>query len=340
MSDTNEEFFRLYFLQEYHQYGMPARVELVKFFLKQLREQLKTYNPKLSVSEEKFALNNKQKLSLLQIGTISHLMMLIEDVAIIFTAFKNNDWDYYKYLDGKGEEDLGSIIGKFYSNVDALKDDDIRFMLGYLDPKNLENSTESEKDFLRFIIQKDIKSMRYFLGKSSVFWSSHIAVFRRYKHAGFPMIMGIPVPKNDDMLRTKFDFMTLVSTAKKDFVDEVTVIPFSNKAINSYQVFLEDLFLILYCVLESNLIKLGRKLDGTIPNPNELFGKRLTKKQRKRLGLIYSDFLKSTMPKEPVLHVRANSKGLYHAWYVDLDTYEKSSMDLAIEEESNKSKQV
>lgn len=338
MSDTNKYSFKSFFLQMYLMHGMPARVGLVNFFLNQLQKNQRGHNLKLSVREEKFTHDHNNISAVLQIGAISHLMMLIEDVATIFTAIKNNDLDYYKYLDGKGDENLGSIIGKFYSNVDKLKDDDIRFMLGYLDPKNLKNSTESEKDFLRFIIQKNIKLMRYFLVKSGVFWSSHIDVFRRYKHAGFPMVMGMPISKNDSVSGTKFDFKTLVFTAKKNPMGEITVIPFSNKAIKSYQVFLEELSLVLRHALKNKLIKLERKIDGTIPN--ELFGELLTKKERKRLDLIHSNFLKSTMPKESVFPAQAAFKEFYPAWYFHLDTYEKSSMDLTTEKKSNKSKQV
>lgn len=337
MSDTNDELLKLYFLQEYHRHGMPARVGMVKFFLEQLQENLKTYNPQLPDPEEKFNLNRKQKLALLQIGVIAHLMLLIEDVAALFTAFKSNDPNYYKLLDRKEEEDLGVIIGKFYLDVDKLEDKEIQQILGYVDPKNLKNSDESEKDFLRFIIRKNIQSMRYFLIKSSVFWSSHIGVFRRYKHAGFPIVMGLPIPENDSVLKKNFDFTTFVLTSKEKIAEEVTIIPFSKKSVESYRVFLEDLFLVLYHVIESNLIKVERKLEGTIPNPNDMLGKRLTKKERKRLGKIHSDFEKSTMPKESTFHAQADPNGIYPTWYVHLDTYEKSSMDLAIEKESKKS---
>lgn len=337
MVDVNDDLLKLYFLQNYHKHGMSARVGLVKFFLEQLQENLQRYNPNSSDPEVKFTLNNKQKLALLQIGAIAHLMLLIEDVAVLFTSFKNNNPNYYEYLDRKGEDDLGAIIGKFYLGVDKLEDKEIQQILGYIEPKNLTNSNESEKDFLRFIIKKNIKSMRYFLIKSSVFWSSHIAIFRRYKHAGFPIMMGVPIPKSDSILKKNFDFTTIASTSKNELAEEVTLIPFSKEAIESYQVFMEELFLVLYHVIESNLIKIERKLEGTIPNPNDMLGKRLTKKERKRLTPIHSNFLKSDIPKENKYHAQANPKGFYPAWYVHLDTYKKSSIDLALEKESSNS---
>lgn len=336
MPSTNYENLKLYFLQEYHRHGLPARMAVVKFFLEQLQENLDKYIPNKSDKELEFDLNNKQKLSLLQIGTISHLMLLIEDIATIFTAFKSGEWDYYKYLDKKEEDDLGAIIGKFYSNIDDLKDDEIRFILGYIDPKNLQNSTESEKDFLRSIIKKNIHSMRYFLIKANVFWGSHINVFRRYKHAGFPIMLGLNVPENDFVLGEKFDFVSLVSTAKGDLAEEVTIIPFSKKSIESYQTFLEEIFVILFFVIESNLIKIERDLEGVIPNPNESFSKRLTKNERKKLRKIYGAFMNSNQPHQSEFHAQANPQGVYPTWYVHLDTYSKSSIDLAIEKESAK----
>ncbi len=65
-----------------------------------------------------------------------------------------------------------------------------------------------------------------------------------------------------------------------------------------------------------------------------MLGKRLTKKERKRLTPIYSNFLKSTTPKERSFQVKANPQGVYPTGYVNLDTYEKSSVDLAIEQGS------
>jgi len=336
MPDLNDEHLALYFLQEYHRHGMPARVGIVKFFIEQIEQNLKTYNPNLPDPEEKFNLNNKQRLASLQIGTIAHLMLIIEDVAALFTAFKNNDPNYYKLLDRKGEDDLGNIIGKFYLGVDKFEDEEIQEILGYVDPKNLKNSDESEKDFLRFIIKKNIQTMRYFLTKSSVFWSSHITIFRRYKHAVFPIVMGLPIPENDDVLKNNFDFTTFALTSKEEIAEEVTVIPFSKKAIDSYQAFMQDLFLMLYHVLENNLMKIERKLEGVIPNPNDTLGKRLTKKERKRLGKIYDDFQKSTIPETLAFHAQAKPQGVYPTWYVHLDTYEKSSIDLAIEKEARK----
>lgn len=321
---------RLYFLQEYHRHGMPARVGIVKFFLDQINDNLKTYNPKQIEKERKFDLNNKQKLGLLQIGTISHLMLLIEDIATLFTAFKNNEWNYYEYLDRKGDEDLGVIISNFYLHIDELKDEDIRLVLGYANPRKL-NYNESDKDFLSSIIQKNIHSMRYFLVKASVFWRSHIGVFRRYKHAGFPILLGLPIPTNDSVLKKKFDFTSLALTSKENIGEEVTVIPFSQKALESYQTFLEEMFIVLYSVLENNLIKIERKLDGSIPNPIELFTKRLTKKELKRLTKIHSEFLKSTAPEKLEYKAHGEPQGVYPTWYVYLDTYVKSSIDLAIE---------
>jgi len=101
---------------------------------------------------------------------------------------------------------LGEVIGKFYNNIDDLEDDEIRNILDYVDPSTLSEITESDKDFLRSIIAKNTDTMKYFLQKVRRFWVSHIGIFRRYKHAGFPISLGQKIPKGDPYFEKKIQF--------------------------------------------------------------------------------------------------------------------------------------
>jgi len=314
-------------LQEYRDHGLSARIALIKFFVEQAFQNLKTYNF-LEEEEKKLDLTNNQKLSLLQIGATSHMMMLIEDMATIFTTFKENNWDYYKYLDNK-DEDLGKIIGYFYNNIDDLKNEEIRNILGYANPSDLLDFTESDKDFLRSIIQRNTDTMQYFLQKIRRFWIGHIGIFRRYKHAGFPISLGQKLPKDDPYFGKTFNFVSLVTTSKENMSDEITLIPFSQKALESYLTLLDEISVLFFFVLERNLIKIERKLSGTIPTPQDNFSKRFTKKEIKRLGKIYEKFMEDHELEEKTLHASITPKGLYPVWYTHLDILSESYIDLA-----------
>ena len=326
MSDDKLENLKIYYLKEFREHGIPSRVVLVKFFLDQIFENLKTY----TFSEEKerpLDLTNNQKLSLLQLGASSHLMILIEDMATMFTAFKQNDWDYYKYLDNK-EKDLGQVIGHFYNNIDSLKDEEIRNILGYANPSDLD-ITESDRDFLRSIIKRNIDTMRYFLHKIQRFWTSHIKIFRRYKHAGFPIMLGQKIPSDDPYFGKKFSSVSIAITSKENMADEVTLMPFSRKALESYKTILDEISVMFYFILERNSIKLERKLSGIIPTPRDNFSKRFTKKEIKRLDKTYKIFMEKHKLDQTSLHIQTMPQGLYPVWYTHLDILSESYIDLA-----------
>lgn len=329
MLDDNIENLKIYYLKEYREHGLPARISLVKFFLDQNFASLKTYDFS-EEGEKKFDLTSRQKLSLLQIGAISHMMMLVEDMAAMFTAFKQNDWDYYKYLDSK-EEDLGKVVGKFYNNIDNLTYEEIKNIQGYINPGELSEFTESDRDFLRSIMQKNIETTRYFLQKVRRFWAGHIRVFRRYKHGGFPIFLGQKIPEDDPYFGKKFDFVSMATTSKESLSDEVTLIPFSQKALQSYLTLLEEISIMFYFVLERNSLKIERKLSGVIPTPQDNFASRFTKNEIKRLEKTYKKFIEMHPLKQETFHVRTMPKGLYPTWYTHLDYLSKSYIDLAEE---------
>lgn len=330
MSFSDEEILKIHYMQEYRDHGLPARVAMINFFLDNTSDEAKKIDLSKDEEEKKLDLTNRQKLSLLQVGTTAHIMMLIEDMATIFTSFKNEDGNYYKYLDSK-EEDLGEIIGKFYNGIEDLSGEELRKILGYVDPKKLMEYTESDKDFLLSIIQKNEFTFRYFLKKVQRFWSGHIGIFRRYKHAGLPIFLGQKIPKGDSLFGNKFDFVSLATTSKENISEEITLIPFSLEALNSYHTLVGEIAGVFFYILERNLIKMERKLHGIVPTPKDGFDKRLTKKEIKRLEKLYRRFLDEHPVEQENFHATTMPKGMYPVWYTHLDYLSKSYIDLANE---------
>jgi len=316
---------RIYLLQDYHKRGLAGRLGLIQHFIDAI---IKNLEGKIEeIPDERFGLGSDQKNAMLQLGIISHLMMLTEDIAVFCTSFIKNESDYYKYLDKKEDEDLGKIIYDFYDKVDDLTNDKIRKILCYIHPDKYKFENEDQKNVYTSILLKNIKFVRYFLVKTSVFYKSHFKIFRRYKHAGFPVLLASKISKDDELLYGKFDFVSFAFTSKIDVTEEITTLPFSKNAVKSYQNYSFDIYLFLRTIINSRLISIERKIDGIFPYYDDYFSKQLSKDEKEKLEKIWKDFEKKN-PISGSLHSLINPKGEYTAWYVNLDTYVKPTIEL------------
>jgi len=328
VSVSNKENFQIFLLQEYHRRGLAARLGLVQFFIEQLHTNLK--NPPPNPQDETFGLTANQRLALLQIGAVSQIMMLLEDIAILCTTFLKNEPEYYRYLDGKGEEDLGKIIGEFYDNIDSLTQVDCRKIMSYPNPDKYKFPNRNMKKVFISTLPKSTKLFKYFLGKSSAFYLSHIGFYRRYKHAGFPIILASEISKNDSMLYRKYDFVSFAFTSRKTAEEEVSTLPFSKDVIKSYHKFFLEIYFIFFTIINYRLIAMQRKLDGIVTNPEDYFGQILNNKEKIIMKTLYNDFEKKYPTTTTQFHTQISSHGMYPPWYVYLEShYSKSTIDLA-----------
>ena len=327
MGISNKDNFQIYLLQNYHRKGLAGRLGLTHLLIEQIT---KIYNEKEQDNTDKdFGLNKIEKLSLLQCAIVGYLMMTVEDIALLCTSFLKNNPEYYQYLDRKGEEDLGNIIGKFYSDFESLTNDDIRKILCIVHPDNYEFNSSKEKDAVISSLLKNIKLMRYFIGKTSVFYESHIGIFRRFKHAGFPILFGQNISEQDE-IHTNFEFIAYAFTSREKIEDKLTALPFSKKAIESYLIFLIDIYMVIYTIINSRLISLERKIPGVLPHPSNYFSQVLSKDEIDVLEQLDKEFNNKFPSPEEKFHSQLDTLSMTGAWYKYIDShYSKSVLKLS-----------
>lgn len=94
---SNSLDFEWWVLKHYYQKGIFARADLIDILIKNLREFAQKSNR--DSQHREFDLNDNEVIALLQLAIIAHIMMFIEDVAIICQSIKDGKIDYYKFLD-------------------------------------------------------------------------------------------------------------------------------------------------------------------------------------------------------------------------------------------------
>ena len=327
MSISNKENFQIFLLQEYHRRGLAGRLGLAHLAIEQIMKIQK--NPPPDPSDDKFGLNYKEKLCLLQFAAIAYLMMVIEDIALFCNSFLKNDPEYYQHLDRKEEDDLGDLISMFYSKIDSLTNDEVRQILSIVHPNEFELKTDEDKNTLISALNKNINLMRVFLAKTRVFYESHIAIFRRFKHAGFPIMFGNDIPHEDDLF-DKFDLITFAFTSRKDIVESLTALPFSKKAIQSYLTFLLDIYQVMYTIINSRLIVIQRNIKGVLPRSDDFFSQVLSEEEKEKLKQLSKEFEEKFPSPSETFHARIATKSRTAPWYKYLDShYSKSVLELS-----------
>ena len=332
---SNEEYYKIYLLQDYHRRRLHGRLGIIEFFLEQLENNLEN-GEREKIPEDKIGLDFNGKMAILQIGAISHIMMLIEDLAVFCISFIKNDPDYYRYLDSKGNDELGKIIHDFFTNIDSLKVDDCRKILSLVNPE--EHEFESEKEEMVFLstLTKAILILKTFLVKTSVFRESHIEIFRRYKHATLPIFLGNDM--SADITEYKeFDFVSFVISSKENPEEEMVSLPFSSDVIQSYRNMMLDIYFVLGTILNSRLIIMERHISGMVPYSNDYFSETYTDEEKTILKKMMEKFEENTMPDEKEFHARISPFAKFPAWYIHLDLYKKSNKDIIKEKTPTKS---
>ncbi|MHB8546468.1 MAG: hypothetical protein ACYDAJ_06850 [Nitrosotalea sp.] len=309
-------------LSQYHRKGLFSRLGLVYLFLDEIKKQS---DVKSNNTPQEHRLNHREIIATLQVGAVAHIMMFIEDLAVICKSIQENNIDYYKYLDNSGDDDLGIIIKNFYFEILSASDADIRKILGYVEPDSYSFENEEDEKFVTQIMQINMNYTRRFFEKIYVFRNSHIKIYRRYKHAGFPLLLGIEIPSSDDTLYKKFDFVSVARTSIADPVKEFTTIPFSNQILESYRNIASDIFMFLASIITSKLMSIERKMCGVLPLMDDIFSENYSEDEDKKLQNLWAMFeQKYPMPQESIRH-ETNPKAEYTPWYLEFEKYSKST---------------
>ena len=312
---TDMKDFEFYVLKHYATKGVFVRRGIIT----QLIEDLKKVENKenyTSITQE-LGLNDDEVISAFQITIVSHIMMFIEDLATISKSISEGKVEYYNYLDKK-DEDLGDIIKLFYDEIVKAPDETFRKLLSYSDLKNFEFADDSQKDIIENIITRIIENVRKFFNRIVFFIDNHHAVFRRYKHAGLPILFGQKFP---ELVKEypSCDFLAVGIVSKDNITDKLIPIPYSKKAIKSYEVITSEIFSFLGLISTFKTLCIERNVSEIIPSVTHTFGVKLTENEIQTLKQVWENF----ETKHPVSHRsvtnRIDSKSRILRWYTEID---------------------
>lgn len=202
---------------------------------------------------------NKQKNSQIQGGfqmtIVSEIMFLIEDLFTLIISFKQNI-PYYTLLNSE-MVNLGNKIKRYLSSLIKYHEDDYFELLSY-DYDSYQGSSISKKVYR--LMNKNLEQFKNDLSLLIEFSKNHHAIFRMYKHGGFPF----STPHKDSLLNN-CDFYSLVLAYIPN--TKFTVIPFNNRVIEFYKEIYRILYRILFNLILNKLefIRKGARIGPFFP---------------------------------------------------------------------------
>ncbi len=302
--------------KHYYHKGIFARSGIITHLIARLRENLQKESR--ITQHQEIGLNDNEVVAVLQLAIIAHIMMLLEDLAVICQSIKDGKIEYYNFLDKSGDEDLGIFIRKFYEKIKNASDQDLFKILSFIDLDSFEFVKDDEKEIVSKIIKQMLEKTRIFFNKIILFRENHIKIFRRYKHAGFPILLAQPMPIPSDLYK-KFESVSLGLTSRGKLGEEITAIPYSSKAIDSYENLEKDIFAFFGTLITYKFICYERNVSGLIPNSKSLFGLKLPPSEIAILDKIWKRFESKHPLEGGKTKIGLDSKMEFLHWYVDLD---------------------
>jgi len=317
---SNSLNFEYEVLKHYIRKGIFARSKQIATWTIRARELSKQTNRNTQHMEHD--LNDNEKIAVAQLAAVANLMMLIEDFVIICHSIKNGEIDYYKYLDNKGDDELGTVIEKFFDNINNFSDQDICKMLSYGNLDSFDFLDQKEKEILGKISDGMIKQTRVFLNKLALFRHNHIKIFRRYKHAGFPIFLAQQLPPDPSMYKN-FEFVTVGLTSREHIDKELSTLPYSLKVLESYDNLAKDIIAIFGTLITYKMICIERNIEGVPPSHINQFGLTLKNEEIETLQKVWEKFeSKHSLPTGKT-NISLKFLTEYYKWYTDIDDTSK-----------------
>ena len=303
--------------KHYYHKGIFARNGIVIHLIDRLRENLQKENR--ITQHQEIGLNDNEVVAVLQLAIIAHIMMFIEDLAVICQSIKDGKIGYYNFLDKSGDEDLGNFIRKFYEEIKNASNLDLSKILSFTDLDSFEFVKDDEKEIVSKIINQMLEKTKIFFNKIILFRENHITIFRRYKHAGFPILLAQPLPTPSDLYKN-FESVSLGLTSRDKLGKEITVIPYSSKAIDSYENLQKDIFAFFGTIITYKFICYERNVSGLIPTSKSLFGLKLLPSEIAILDEIWKRFeSKHSLEGRGETQIGLDSMTEFLHWYVYLE---------------------
>ena len=306
-------------LDNYKNDSLPSRIWLLTFMFN-LLEDVKSKKIELQGKTSILTENDLIRVrTILQLDIIAKIMMSIEDMAILLTAIISSGGNYYELLDRK-EPDVGERITLFFDNIQNLKFEDLRRMLSYINPNELKLE-ESQTAVLEKLIQSNVEKFKIYLKQIQKFRVTHTQIFRRYKHAGLPIRLGIKFDKPFLSSSNAFDSYAMVSIGNDPLVD-ILPLPYSNNVIKSYSKLISILQFLLLDIIQNKIAIIIRRINGILPL--ETYGElTLTDKEQKNLQLAIKQFYQNNPVRSYDNHFqfKAIAQTQKLKWYLELDDF-------------------
>lgn len=195
--------------------------------------------------------------------------------------------------------------------------------MGYVNPKQLDLE-ENEKKVIEKNLGKNITELKRIFHQLGDFGKTNHPVFRRFKHAGSPLVLGAVGKETESTPLSNFDSYTMVSIGLDPF-ENVIAIPLSKEVLEGYHIIIHGIQLLLQDMVTNHIVCIERNLKGIIPN-EDYSPKDLSKEERERYVKIFENFYKnhpSNMEESTHFNFKVEAKKEDMGWYLELPEFLK-----------------
>lgn len=189
-------------------------------------------------------------------------------------------------------------------------------MLSY---KKVDNHSNNS---IRKLIETNVEAVKRILVIVRNFRNAHAQIYRRYKHAGFPILPNYTLLKPYGNTSKKFDSYCLVFSEDDPF-ERVSPLPYSGDVIKSYSILIQGIQTLLTDLVTNKLESIKRQTEGVLPH--YYYRQKGTFSPTEESEIV-SEFYKFDRENNPHAHVQfmdlpigatENEK----LWYADLESY-------------------
>jgi len=192
--------------------------------------------------------------------------------------------------------------------------------MSYAAPNEINLDDKSAK-ILNKHLNSNVKEVKRMLREIGDFGKTNHPLFKRFKHAGMPIICGALQRTPGSGFLGDFEFFNLVPIGPDPFID-VIPIPYSKQVLDGYWIIINGLQNILKAIAENRIICIQRNLNGLIPNQRFDLSA-LSSQEADSMEKIVSDFYALNPPKEITIshHHNLNIKKEQILWYLSLPKF-------------------
>jgi len=245
--------------------------------------------------------------------------MYLEDLVIILEAILKTDGDYYGLLDRDIIEDLdvGNRIKKFFEDKDNFSMANWRKILSYISPSNQTRHS----DVIAKLIELNIVAFKDFINSMQIFGETHHPIFKRYKHAGFPIKPGFLSELPYPLTSRKFDSFSMVFVGKNPLID-VIPLPYAEDVIESYRILVPTLQRMIRDVVQNKIACIRRRANGFVPCVSYASPSTFTPEENSEIELAIEEYNQQHPNRafSDVYDFPINENNVKDMrWYIDLD---------------------